>query len=281
MPYDVELPDETRREMMVLSWIYRAYHSKGDRNRVESVIGETIDEVTGLVKSEADLKPANQAIRGRDYVKAAMIDPEEMALARLERNEHDGSTPALCYVKALTIMVKRPDPLRPEVMKEEQHGYYPTNERGRAEEEASYIQRNNPGWMTNIRTMQGREALTPTEAEAVGDLKHLFSQTLHQFAERGWVEMEPSCIFDPLGPADLPTRGHDYKRGVDDKGTVFAARFTDEGIDEALRRIHGDPYWSQPGPFSSLEAQTTDVRARAVSANPWANALYRKEQTRQ
>ncbi len=152
----------------------------------------------------------------------------------------------------------------------------PTHESGRAEEELLHVRKQHPEWNAKIVVRQGRAALDAEEAQAVSFLKNLFERTLLVFAERGWVSLKPPEAFK--SPAPEGGRGGDaqYDRGVSDKGEVFFAQVTNAGLDAAERIIAGDPYWSQ-GSFSSLEGQTAEIKAAAVTRNPWAHRLYLDE----
>lgn len=281
MPFECELPSPERREMMMLSRAYRARHSPGFRRRDEGVLGSNDDPETGIERSAADLLPEGQGIQGPAFVLRSPIVADDLALEHLSRDEHDGSKPLLKLCQALAIDVDVPDPAHPTepgITVPRQHARYPMHERGRAEEELAHLQRTEPRKNARIRTLQGREALTDEERRAVEELNYAFQATLQDFARKGWIALESPLPHDPRGPSDLPTREDAafYRKGTDDSGWIFLARWLPAGLDEAERRISGDPYWRQ-GALSILAAMPGDVRAKAVQRNPWANQKYLAE----
>lgn len=276
MNFDFEFPDDARREMQVLSRWARAALSKGDRNIDEKILGSTIDDVTGLVKSKADLKPDGEALCGPDYVfQGSNMQPDEMALEHLSRTEHDGTQVILKNARAWGVVATVPDLERPGTTKELPALLKtPLHEKGRAEEEVLYQRKQNPDWKVELRLLQGRTALTEEENRATKHLKYLYEKTLRSMADKGWIALEPTLSFSSVGPEGLP--GQDYKKGVDDRGGIFWARVLPAGLDEALKRCGNDPYWGQ-GAFSSLEGQSPDVKAAAVQRNPWAHQSWLDE----
>ncbi len=272
MAYNCELPSSETREMMILSRAYRMRHGKGDRNPDEKSLGETTDPVTGLVKQGVGLKAPGEAIRGVKLVLLQSIQPDLLALEHLQRD--DGT---LCKnVQALHVNTKQPDPLRPDTPRIVVVLSCNTNERDRADAEVEHVKKHHPEWSPEVVMIQGRSALTEEEAHAASDLSDGFEATLRDMASKGWVTFGPTVRFDPVGPAGLPSRADagDYSRGVDDSGSIFMAKYTHEGIEEAERRVAGDPHWSSQGAFSSLEGHHQDVKAAAVQRNKDAYKMY-------
>jgi hypothetical protein len=273
MPYSCELPSVERREMILLSIVYRMLHGKGDRNPEEAKIGATRDPVTGIVKSAADLKAPGLAIRGKRLVRQQSFQPDMLALTCLTRD--DGTR--FDAIQVLKIVTKQPDPEDPEKPREVYVFECLTSEKSRAEEELLRLKKDHPEWEPVVRLIQGREALTEEEAQAASDLTDIFEDTFRAFADRGWLVLKPPVLFDPAGPESLPA-GPDaskYKTGVADDGSIFQAHFTNDGIEEAERRVRGDPYWSRQAAFSLLEGASQDVKAAAVQNVPWANRLFK------
>ena len=271
--FDCKLPDDAEREMILLSICYRSFVGRPDRSAPESVLGESIDEFTGLVRDESDLLPEGQGLRGRDLTLSMWLDPEDLSLACLLRNEVDGSKPCFKNVRGFVISTTRPERNKPGQTKEVRVGLYPTSERGRAEEEALHLAKDHPDW-TGVRVVEvvGREAMRPEEHAAAVEFKHLLNRTLHQMAEKGLVSLTPPVPFEPAGPENLPVREGSlakYTRGESDTGMSFGCRFLDAAIEESVSRCANDPAWAK-GPTSPLESQSTEVRAAAVSRNPWA-----------
>jgi hypothetical protein len=151
-----------------------------------------------------------------------------------------------------------------------------TNERGRAEEEQAHIRRQHPDWNPVIREVQGRSAWTETEAEAIAEMTFLWQRTMLDFANKGWLRLEPPLKFTSVGPENLPGQDEKYKSGIDDKGLPYIATVTMEGLEEAERRIRNDPLYSK-GAFSSIEAFTGEKRAAVVQRNPWAAQKWQQE----
>lgn len=283
MAFNCELPDAARRELILLGIWYRARHSQGYRRLDEKIIGSTIDPVTGFELSEADLRAPGEAIRGPDFVFAAPIMPDRLAEECLLRDEWDGSTPSLAEVQGIVLVTTQPD-LRDATAiekglattKEVIVGRYPTNERGRAEEEMLHLRKEHPEWKPVLRDVQGRSAWTEEEAEAFSELHYGFQKTLLDFASKGWVRLEPPTKFTSRGPESLPGADHNYVSGLDDKGMPYVATCTPEGLDEAERRIRDDPVYSR-GAFSAIEAFSGEKQAAVASRNPWAAIKRSKE----
>lgn len=269
------LPDDDRREMILLGIWYRARYSQGYRRRDEKIIGSTVDEETGLELSESDLLPEGQGIVGPEFVLRSPVMPDRLAEETLLREEADGSTPSFGECRALGIQADKPDP-HPERKGTTLSTLIfraPTHERGRVEEELLHVQRDHPEWNARIRTLQGREALTDEEAAVKAEMLFLWQKTMMSFSRKGWLVLEPPIFFESPGDARLGNER--YKKGVGDDGLPFIGHATVEGLDEAERRIPGTPY--AKGAFSCVEAMPGDVKAKVASRNPWAAAKAAKE----
>lgn len=273
---DCELPDEERLESILLGIWYRARHSPGYRRKIEKTIGAGIDPETGLEASEADLLPSSMAIRGPAFVMECPVQPDRLAEDTLLREEADGSTPSLSQCQALGLICKLPDLEHPGTFSEIEVMRAPLHERGRVEEELLYLAKQNPGREYKIRTLQGREAWTDSEAEAMAELTFRYQKLLLKFAERGWVRLEPPVKFTSVGIGADPGRDAGYASGVDDKGLPYIATVTPEGVDEAERRIAGDPLYAK-GAFSIVAAMSGSQKAAVATRNSWASRKYLRE----
>ena len=276
---DLVIPDDDDLELKVLSIAYRALNSRGDRNRIEAVKGESQDPITGLINSEAGLVPEAQALRGRDYVVSAWHDPGHLALAFLRRD--DGTQ--FSEVRGLRISWEKPNPLTPGVPQGGQEDkVWGLFDREAAEKEIAYMakQPECKGWRIWVREVRGKDALTSQELRGVDELTSRFNRIFHRMAERGWLILKPPVPFEPAGPENLPagTDPAKYRVGVDDKRRVFAAHFSDEGIDAAIEACRDHPIYSQVGPFSSLEVAMPDVKAAAGASNPFQHRRLLDEQ---
>jgi hypothetical protein len=269
MPLDCALPDEARRELILLGIWYRARHGPGYRRKVEKNIGAGIDQETGLEFSEADLLPAGQALRGPQFVMEGPVQPDRLAEETLLREEYDGSRPSLGQCQAYGVDTTQPDPEQPGTFKTVTVMRCPLNEKGRAEEEALHIAKENPDWKPRVRTLQGREAWTELESEAMAEMTFLWQKTLLDFARKGWILLEPPVKFESVGIGADPGNNPTYAKGVDSKGLPTICSVTPAGLDEAERRIAGDPLYSQ-GAYSSIEAMPGDLKAKVAMKNPWA-----------
>lgn len=281
MSRGIELPDQERCEKILLSIWYRARHSRGYRRQDGGRIGSDVDPETGLEKSEADLLPVGQGILGPEFVFKAPVLPDRLAEEVLLRDEHDGSTPSLSNCQAIGIEADMPDLESPGQTKKVAVVFrVPTNERARAESELEHVRKDHPEWNPRIRVLTGREAWTEEEATAHAEMVFRFQKTLLAFADRGWVKLEAPWDFTSVGPDNLPLHpGADlsrYKKGTDSTGLPWVATVTPEGLDEAERRIAGDPVYSQ-GAFSSVAAMSGEQRAKVASRNPWANRRFLQE----
>lgn len=273
MPFQCELPDADRRAKIILSIWYRARHSQGFRRKDEKILGSTIDEVTGLEKSEADLRAPGEAIRGPQFVFECPVQPDRLAEECLLRDEHDGSKPSLAEVRGIALVTDQPDldDPRPGTTKEVILSRYPTNERGRAESDLLAAQREHPSWKPRLRDTQGRSAWTEEESEAHAELTYGFQTTLLDFAAKGWVRLEPPLKFmSDTGNNEL------YARGTDDKGLPYIATCTVAGLEQAEKVIRGDPIYSR-GAFSAVEAFSGEKQAAVVQRNPWAAQKWSQE----
>src|SRR3990167_6912594 len=270
------MPDDARRELILLGLWYRARHSQGFRRHDEKIIGSTIDEVTGLERSEADLRAPGDAIRGPQFVFECPVQPDRLPEETLKRDEWDGSTPSLGEVRGVVIVTQQPD-LADEAaglkgtFKEVIVGRYPTNERGRADEELLHIQRHHPEWKAKLREVQGRSAWTEEESEAFAEMKYRWQLTLLDFSRQGFVRLEPPLKFmSDTGNNEM------YASGVDQQGLPYIATVTAAGLEEAERRIRDDPIYSK-GAFSSVASMTGERQAAVMTRNPWAHKKYLME----
>lgn len=282
MAFNCELPDAERLEMILLSIWYRARHSQGYRRKDEKIIGSTVDEVTGLEKSEADLRSAGEALRGPEFVFSAPVDPYRLAEETLLRDEWDGSTPSLANVRGIALVTLQPDldyvkgmgevPTKKEVV----ISRYPTNEKGRAESDLLALEKDRPEWEPKLREIQGRAAWTEEEAEAYAEMTYRWQRLMLSFAAKGWLRLEPPTKFTSVGPEALPGADHKYTSGLDDKGLPYVGTCTPDGLDEAERRIHGHPIYSK-GAFSTVESMTGEMKAQVATRNPWAAQKWAQE----
>ena len=264
---DSPFPDEAQREMCLLGVWYRSRHFGGYRRPDEKHIGSSVDPETGLERSEADLRAPGQAIRGPDFVFSCPVLPDKLAEETLLREEWDGSTPSYGLAQGLVLYVEVSDPADPKTKKKAIHGRYPTDERGRAEEELSYLRRTSPELSPELLLIQGRDAWTEEEAGHVAEMTYRWQRTMIDFASKGWLRLEPPFRFES-------DTGHNaqYARGVDDRGLPYIATVTPEGLDEAERRVPGTHY--AKGATSQVAAMSGEQRAKVMAKNPWAHRRW-------
>lgn len=276
---DCPLPDVDRCAMILMSAAFRAMRSRGDRSQAEAVIGSTIDPETGLVRSDADLRPVHAATRGRKLVLEAPIQPDEYALVCIRRNEPDGGRPMLKYARAIHLKAEVPDLQNPGRTNDIFLQRFPHWERARAEEEQAARQRAETSWRVYLRDVMGRDALDEDEAGAVAELTSRFERALYQFAEKGWVALEAPQPFEPFGPEGLPYHGDTsaHRKGVSDTGSIFQARWLHAGLDEAEKRCEGDPHWGRLGGFSALDGFDAEMQSRAAVNVPNRMREYQAE----
>lgn len=272
----MQIPDDDDLELKALSIAYRSFYSRGDANRVESVLGESIDPVSGLVNSTEGLVPAHQAVRGRDYVVGAPHDPRQWAMCFLVRPDGTQASEA----RGWAISYERRDASRPGGVVGGKHADFRWLDKEKAEAEAEYLRKQHPDFVRVwVRETKGEEVLTPEELREVDALQDAWNRVFHRMAEKGWMVIAPPVPFEPAGPEHLPAPSDvaKYRVGMDDKKRIFMAHFSDEGLNEAIRRIAGHPVYSQPGPFSALEAAPPEVKDAAATSNPFQFAKWRAE----
>ncbi len=271
MAFDCELPDGERLEMILLSIWYRARHGPGYRRRDETVLGSTVDPITGIELSEADLRAPGEAIQGPDFVFSCPVMPDRLAEECLLRDEVDGSKPSLAHVLGWAITTDQPDLSTPGTTKPVVVFRCPSHELGRAEEELLQIRKQHPEWNAKIRRTQGREAWTAEEASAHAELQYRFQVLLLKWAQKGFVSLTPPLAF-------TSDTGHteEFARGVDDQSMPYCCTVLPAGLDEAERRIAGHPLYSQ-GAHSSLEAMSGEMKARVMATSPWASKKHQRE----
>lgn len=285
MPFDCELPDDARREKILLSFIFRARHSCGFRRKDERIIGAGIDAETGLEHSAADLLPEGQGLRGPEFAMAIAYQPEEFAKSCLLRNEHDGSKPDLAHVRAIQVVIDEPDAQHPGATQDRVVLTCPIHETGRAEEEVAHLRRRDATekgrFPSNARTriVQGRDAWDRSEAEAVSEMTYRFQRTFLDFAQKGWFRLEAPLPYEPDARVEVSSEQRKlYGTGVDSKGMPFMATLTPLGLEAAEQQISRDPFYSR-GAFSSVAAMDGDMRAKVVQRNPWAAEIAAREES--